>query len=83
METLFPEERVLLAKFSELTGMEIKDMGELDLEKASEIEIKLISVVADEVGFKIDGGSFSLEGIRKVEDDFEAKEKSRSTRTKR
>lgn len=45
-----------------------------NLEKASEIEIKLISVVADEVGFKIDGGSFSLEGIRKVEDDFEAKE---------
>ena len=26
METLFPEERALLKKFSELTGMEIKDM---------------------------------------------------------
>lgn len=44
------------------------------LEKASEIEINLISVVADEVGFKIDGGSFSLAGIRKVEEDFETKE---------
>lgn len=44
------------------------------LEKASEIEINLISVVADNVGFKIEGGSFSLNGIRKVEDDFEVKE---------
>ena len=44
------------------------------LENASEIEINLISVVADNVGFKIDGGSFSLKGIRKVEDDFEEKE---------
>ena len=37
METLFPEEKVLLAKFSELTGMEIKDMGELDLDKAASV----------------------------------------------
>ena len=37
METLFPEERALLKKFSELTGMEIKDMGELDLNKAEEV----------------------------------------------
>ena len=44
------------------------------LEKASEIEINLISVVADDIGFKIDGNSFSLSGIRKVEDDFESKE---------
>ena len=47
VDTLFPEERVLLAKFSELTGMEIKDMGELDLEKAAtvaeEIEILINS----------------------------------------
>lgn len=42
METLFPEERALLKKFSEITGMEIKDMGELDLKKAEEVaqEIK-------------------------------------------
>ena len=37
METLFPEEKALLAKFSEITGMEIKDMGELDLNKAEEV----------------------------------------------
>lgn len=35
MKNLFLEERVLLAKFSELTGMEIKDMEELDLDKAA------------------------------------------------
>ena len=42
MDTLFPEEKVLLKKFSELTGMEIKDMGQLDIEKARQIsnEIK-------------------------------------------
>ena len=44
------------------------------LEKASEIEINLTSVVADGVGFKIEGNSFSLSGIRKVEEDFESKE---------
>ncbi len=44
------------------------------LEKASEIEINLISVVADDVGFKIDGGLFSLSGISKVDEDFEVKE---------
>ena len=48
------------------------------LEKASEIKINLISVVADGVGFKIDGCSFSLKGIRKVESDFEVKEFSTS-----
>jgi len=37
VDTLFPEEKALLAKFSELTGMEIKDMGELDLVKAQEV----------------------------------------------
>ena len=35
--TLFPEEKALLGKFSELTGMEIKDIGELDLIKAEEV----------------------------------------------
>ncbi len=44
IDTLFEEEKVLLNKFSELTGMEIKDMGELDLNKAVEIaeEIELL-----------------------------------------
>ncbi|MBR5953846.1 MAG: hypothetical protein IK021_00215 [Methanobrevibacter sp.] len=44
------------------------------LDKASEIEVNLISVSADGVGFKIENGSFSLSGIRKVEPDFESKE---------
>lgn len=44
------------------------------LEKASEIEIKLISIIADDVGFKIDGDPISLKDIRKVEEDFEPKE---------
>lgn len=43
------------------------------LEKASEIEIKLISITADDVGFKIDGDSIFLKNLRKVEDDFEPK----------
>ena len=42
--------------------------------KRPEIEINLISVSADDVSFKIDGESFSLEGLRKVEDDFESSE---------
>ena len=45
--TLFPEEQALLSKFSELTGMVIRDMGELDLQKAeavaAEIEMLLNS----------------------------------------
>lgn len=41
VDTLFPEEKVLLNKFSELTGMEIKDMGELDIKKANELAIEI------------------------------------------
>lgn len=33
--TLYPEERALLKRFSEITGMEIKDMGELDVVAAA------------------------------------------------
>ena len=44
------------------------------LDKASEIEVNLISVSADDVGFKIENSMFSLSGIRKVEPDFEAKD---------
>ena len=44
------------------------------LEKASEIELKLISVSADDVIFKIEGDELFLSGIRKVNDDFEVKE---------
>ena len=48
METLFPEERALLKKFSELTGMEIKDMGELDLEKAEQVALEIEELINSE-----------------------------------
>lgn len=60
METLFPEERALLKKFSELTGMEIKDMGELDLEKAAE--------VASEIEFLINTEEFKASKEVKMEE---------------
>ncbi|MFM5882853.1 hypothetical protein SAMN05216439_1624 [Methanobrevibacter gottschalkii] len=44
------------------------------LENASQIEITLISISADGVGFKIDGKSVFLKDLRKVEEDFEPKE---------
>ena len=48
MNTLFPEERVLLKKFSEITGMEIKDMGELDLKKAEVIANEISNIIEKE-----------------------------------
>jgi len=45
MDTLFPEERALLKRFSELTGMEIKDMGELDLVKAKQIAQEIENLI--------------------------------------
>lgn len=44
------------------------------LENASELEVELISVDADGVGFKIDGGKIFISGLRKLTDDFEASE---------
>lgn len=49
VDTLFPEERVLLDKFSEITGMEIKDMGELDLEKTKEVSIEIENLINSEL----------------------------------
>ena len=46
--TLFPEERALLDKFSQLTGMEIRDMGELDLRRAAEVAAEIDSLVRSE-----------------------------------
>ncbi|MBR6689554.1 MAG: hypothetical protein IKL68_06030 [Clostridia bacterium] len=54
METLFKEERVLLKKFSEITGMIIKDMGELDLAKAEEVALEIERLI-DTEEFKVDG----------------------------
>ena len=45
VETLFPEERALLKKFSELTGMEIKDMGQLDLDRAAQVAEEIDAMV--------------------------------------
>ena len=50
--TLFPEEKALLDKFSKLTGMEIKDMGQLDLEKAAKVAEE-IEVLINSEEFKI------------------------------
>ena len=53
--TLSREEQVLLNKFSELTGMEIKDMGNLDLEKAKQ--------VAEEIETLINSDEFKAEPV--------------------
>lgn len=45
-----------------------------DLEKASEIEINLIEIEADDTGFKIDGKQLSLKGLTKAYDNHEDSE---------
>lgn len=49
-----------------------------ELEKASEIEINLIEIEADETGFKIDGKQLVLKGLAKTADDCEANEFSKT-----
>ena len=44
------------------------------LDDASELEINLLSVSADDVSFKIENGLFSLKGFKKVDSDFESKD---------
>ncbi len=53
VDTLFPEEKALLNKFSQITGMEIKDMGNLDLEKAK--------LVAEQIETLINSNEFKIE----------------------
>ena len=48
VDTLFPEERALLQKFSELTGMVIRDMGQLDLERAAQVADEIDTLVNSE-----------------------------------
>jgi flavodoxin len=48
VSTLFPEERALLDKFSQLTGMEIKDMGQLDLDKAAQVADEIEKLINSE-----------------------------------
>lgn len=45
-----------------------------ELDKASEIEINLIEVEADDTGFKIDGKQLTLKGLKKTDEDHEDKE---------
>jgi len=54
VDTLFPEEKALLDKFSQLTGMVIKDMGELDLNKAEEVACEIEKLI-DSEEFKASG----------------------------
>ena len=46
--TLFPEEKALLAKFSELTGMKITDMGELDIARAEAVAAEIEDLLGTE-----------------------------------
>ncbi|MBQ2870356.1 hypothetical protein IJE86_01500 [bacterium] len=66
MDTLFPEERVLLKKFSELTGMEIKDMGELDLNKAEQVATEIENLL-DSEEFKSSKNIESSENLERNE----------------
>ena len=43
--TLYPEEKALLDKFSQITGMVIQDMGELDLKQAQEVAIEIEKLI--------------------------------------
>ena len=49
VETLSKEEKALLDEFSRLTGMEITDMGELDLDKAAEVAGEIEKIITSEV----------------------------------
>ena len=67
METLFPEERALLKKFSEITGMEIKDMGELDLKKAEEVANEIVRLIeTDEFKTPIENETNEKQGTKWV-----------------
>ena len=48
METLYPEEKALLKKFSEITGMEIKDMGEFDSQRANEVALEILDFISND-----------------------------------
>ena len=43
------------------------------LEKASKLEVNILSLSADDVSFKLDDASFSLINLKKIDDDFESK----------
>jgi hypothetical protein len=45
-----------------------------ELEKACDVEINLIEIEADDIGFKIEGKQLVLKGLANVSEDFEANE---------
>ena len=66
VNTLSPEEKALLKKFSELTGMEIKDMGQLDLEKAKQVADEIKNLINSEE-FTVSTQNANLENSNKKE----------------
>lgn len=71
-------ESVIKRTINELTphkNLKIKYEVKADdeLEKACKIEINLIEVEADDIGFKIDGKTLSLNGLRNSTGDSESK----------
>ena len=66
VDTLSKEEKVLLNKFSEITGMKIKDMGELDLKKAEEVSLEIKELLnSNELKNKIEKGEIMEENKTK------------------
>jgi len=65
VNTLSPEEKALLNKFSELTGMDIKDMGQLDLKKAKQVADEIYNLInSDEFKSKIEEIKVSAAGVK-------------------
>lgn len=65
VETLSSEERVMLDKFSELTGIEIKDMGQLDLKRAKQVSIEIGELInSEEFKTNISGDTIETQSSR-------------------
>ncbi len=77
-------ESVIKRTINELTPHKILNLkyevtADNDLENASEFEINLIEVEADDVGFKIEGKKLSLKGFRNSKLDLENKSLFKTT----
>ena len=77
-------ESVIKRTINELTPHKILNLkyevtADNDLENASEFEINLIEVEADDVGFKIEGKKLSLKGFRNSKLDLENKSPFKTT----
>ncbi len=49
VDTLYPEEKALLKKFGEITGMVIQDMGEFDAERAARVGEEILEFAKNNV----------------------------------